>query len=343
MESGARSGTAELSSVDTSLLLAGMLFAQLYFDGADAQETEIRAAVDTIERRIEWPWMQRRGARIAMGWTPEQGFLAHDWEGYNEAMLVVLLALGSPTHPVGADAWPAWSATYRRSWGSYLGHQHLGFAPLFGHQYSHLWLDFRGIQDEFTRMHGLDYFENSRRATYAQRDYAIANPGGWREYGENIWGLTACDGPGTMVTSDFAGRPRRFFDYSARGAGIMHTVDDGTISPTAAAGSLPFAPEIVIPAVQEMHRRYGSVIYSRYGFVDAFNRSFVDAKAKLSNGRIEPGFGWVDTDYLGIDQGPILMAIANYRDEQVWQTMRNSATLRRGLQRAGFSGGWLGK
>jgi len=343
MRTGARSGRSELSTVDTALLIGGMLHAQAYFDGTHPEEVEIRDAVDTIYWRVDWKWAQVRGQFISMGWSPEKNFIPHDWQGYNEAMLVVLLALGSPTHPVEEGAWSAWTESYRGSWGRFMGYEHLSFAPLFGHQYSHVWIDFRGLQDATMRQRGIDYFENTRRAVYGQRAYAIANPNGWYEYGANVWGFTACDGPGTMRQPDRTGRPRHFLDYSARGAGRQHTVDDGTIAPTAALSSLPFAPEIVIPAVEEMHARYGSYIYSKYGFLDSFNRSFTASDVKLADGRVDPAFGWIAKDYLGIDQGPILAMICNYRNELVWEDMRNSTPIRRGLRRAGFTGGWLDK
>ena len=341
MKTGTRSGRSEVSTVDTALLIGGMLHAQAYFNGAHPDEVEIRNAVDAIYFRIDWKWAQVRGQLISMGWSPEKEFIPYDWLGYNEAMLVVLLALGSPTHPVEQSAWSAWSESYRNGWGRFMGYEHLSFAPLFGHQYSHLWIDFRGIQDATMRQRGIDYFENTRRAVYAQRAYAIANPNGWYEYGANVWGFTACDGPGTLRTFDRENRFRYFLDYSARGAGRAHTVDDGTIAPTAALSSLPFAPEIVIPAVEEMHARYGKFIYSKYGFLDSFNRSFTDSDAKLTDGHVDPAFGWIANDYLGIDQGPILAMIGNYRNELVWDDMRRCAPLRRGLERAGFSGGWL--
>ena len=236
--------------------------------------------VDAIYWRIDWKWAQVRGALISMGWSPEKGHIPYDWAGYNEAMLVVLLALGSPTHPVGESAWNAWSDSYRGAWGRFMGYEHLSFAPLFGHQYSHAWIDFRGIQDATMRERGIDYFENTRRAVYAQRAYAIANPKGFYEYGANIWGFTACDGPGKLREFDRDNRFRHYLDYSARGAGRTATIDDGTIAPTAALSSLPFAPEIVIPAVEEMHARYGKYIYSQYGFVDSFNRSLIATDAE---------------------------------------------------------------
>jgi hypothetical protein len=155
-----------------------------------------------------------------------------------------------------------------------------------------------------------------------------------------VWGLTACDGP-AAADLPYRGGARRFRAYSARGVGLTRVQDDGTLAPTAAAGSLAFAPEIAVPAIEEMHRRYGEHIYGRYGFLDSFNRSF-DYDAKLHWGRRVPGFGWVDTDYLGIDQGPILAMMENHRTGLVWRLMRRNESIRRGLRRAGFAGGWLG-
>jgi hypothetical protein len=303
------------------------------------KEKEIRRLADTIYRRVEWPWMQVRAPLISMGWMPKQGYIPYDWQGYNEGMLIYVLALGSPTQAIGTDAWTAWTKSYERAWGTFQEQEYLGFAPLFGHQYSHVWIDFRGIQDKYMRERGFDYFENSRRATYAQRAYAIANPMGWKLYGENVWGLTASDGP-AGTSQDYLGKTRAFRHYSARGAGLADAFDDGTIAPTAAAASLPFAPEIVIPAVEEMHDQLGAQIYSTYGFLDAFNPSFT-YDVPLKTGHLIPGFGWVASDYIGIDQGPIIAMIENYRDDFVWKTMRKNPYIRRGLQRAGFTGGWL--
>jgi hypothetical protein len=340
IESGVRHKDVELSSIDTSLLVAGMLFCRSYFDRSGAGETEIRRIVDEIYARIDWRWMQPRAPAICHGWTPEAGFLKYDWRGYNEAMLVYVLALGAPVHAASPDAWDAWTETYPDFWGALYGQEHLTFGPLFGHQYSHVWIDFRGIRDAFMRSKGLDYFTNSRRATYTQREYAIANAMAWKEYGENVWGFTACDGPAD-VSRDYKGERRRFHGYNARGVGLHRVNDDGTVAPWAPASSLAFAPEIAIPAVLEMHRRFGDRIYGRHGFVDAFNPSF-DYDVPLTFGKRIPGFGWVDTDRLGIDQGPVIAMIENFRSDLVWRTMRGNAAIRRGLDRAGFSGGWLG-
>jgi hypothetical protein len=341
MKTGARFEDCELSTIDSALLLAGMLFCRSYFDRAGPAEAGIRDAVDAIYARVEWDWAQVRPPLICHGWTPEKEFIRYDWQGYNEAMIVYLLALGAPEHAVEPEAWSAWSRRYHDFWGTLYGYEHLTFTPLFGHQYSHVWVDFRGIQDTFMREHRLDYFENSRRATYAQRAYAIANPMHWHGYGENVWGLTACDGPAN-TSRLYLGEPRRFRGYSARGVSMERFVDDGTIAPTAAGGSIAFAPEIAIPAIEEMHRRYGEVIYGRYGFLDAFNPSF-DYDGRLAYGRRVADFGWVDNDCLGIDQGPIIAMIENHRSDLVWRTMRANPHIRRGLERAGFSGGWLGE
>ncbi|MDY1549947.1 glucoamylase family protein [Luteibacter sahnii] len=340
MKTGARfANWVEVSSVDTTLLLGGVLFAQSYYDRDDAKEKEIRDLADTIYRRVDWTWLQERPPLISMGWTPGGKAIPHDWEGYNEGMLVYLLALGSPTHPVGDDAWAGWTKTYDKTWGEFHGQTFLNFAPLFGHQYSHTWVDFRGIRDAWNSKHGLDYFENSRRATYSQQAYGEANPGGWKGYGKNIWGLTASNGPGGFVVKQ-GDKELTFHGYTARGAGLDYVSDDGTIVPTAAGGSIAFAPEIVIPALEEMKKKYGQYIYTKYGFVDAFNPSF-ETRADLRTGRLIPGFGWADNVHLGIDQGPIVLMIENYRSNFVWNVMKKNPYLRKGLERAGFAGGWL--
>jgi hypothetical protein len=240
---------------------------------------------------------------------------------------------------VSAALWPAYTQGYK--WGTFEGQQHLGFAPLFGHQYSHVWIDFRGIRDSAMTAHGSDYFENSRRATLAQRSYAMANPSGFRGYGPDTWGLTACDGPldSTLVID---GRKREFHTYDARGASYDRIGDDGTLAPTAAGGSIPFAPELAIPALLAMRVTYGAPLFGRYGFVDAFNPT-LDVATRTHHGYVVPGVGWFDTDMLGIDQGPILAMLENWRSDLVWKTMRSNPHLVRGLKRAGFKGGWLDK
>jgi hypothetical protein len=283
-----------------------------------------------------------------MGWHPEPGLRNHDaagfirssWVGYDEAMLLYALALGSPTHPVDPSAWTEWTRTYK--WGAFHGYEHVNFAPLFGHQYSHVWIDFRGIRDAYMRGKGIDYFENSRRATLSQRAYAAANPGEWRGYSAEVWGLTASDGPtDTVLTID--GAARRFHSYWARGAALDEVNDDGTLVPTAAGGSIPFAPRETVAALRAMRARYGDALFGRYGFLDAFNPTLRDAALPVRHGRVVAGTGWFDVDYLGIDQGPIVAMIENYRTRLVWDRMRRNPDVVRGLCRAGFTGGWLSR
>jgi hypothetical protein len=342
MKSGRRFQRSELSSIDTTLLLGGVLFAQSYFDRDTAQEKKIRELADTVYRRVDWGWMRTKPPLVSMGWQPDSGFIDADWAGYSEANLLYILALGSPTHALGPEAWTAWTSTNDKKWGRFHGYEFLNFAPLFGHQYSAAWVDFRGIRDAYMRRHGLDYFENGRRATLAQRAYAIANPGGWTGYGKDIWGLTACDGPGG-ARMQVNGREQEFHGYSARGAGLDYIEDDGTLAPTAAGGSIAFAPEIVIPALQAMRATYGTHLYAKYGFLDSFNPTLRHPVKAPEKGEVFPDAGWVDDDYLGIDQGPILLMIENYRSGLVWKVMRRSPYIRKGLERAGFTGGWLGQ
>jgi hypothetical protein len=337
MKTGERFKDVELSTIDTSLLLAGALFCQSYFDRDTPAEREIREIAEALYTRAEWTFFLERPPLMSMGWTPEKGL--HDWDymGYNEAMILYILAIGSPTHAISPKAWNAYTSTYK--WASFQGQEHLNFGPLFGHQYSHLWIDFRGIRDHYMREKGIDYYENSRRATYAQRAYATENPMKWHGYGENVWGLSACDGPldGTL---EIDGARREFHTYAARGAAATGILDDGTLAPTAAASSVAFAPEIAIPAIEAMYAKWGPHIYQKYGFIDSFNPT-LSFDVKVQMGHIVPGALWVDHDYLGIDQGPIVAMIENHRSGLVWNTMRKNEHIRRGLRRAGFTGGWL--
>jgi hypothetical protein len=334
---GTRYKDVELSSIDTALLMAGVLFCQSYFDRRDPLETRVRTVAESLYARVDWRWMQARPPAICMGWSPESGFLPYDWRGYDEAMLLQVLALGAPRHAAAGDVWGHWVGGYR--WGRFQGRELVGFAPLFGYQYSHAWIDFRGIRDAYMETRGLDYFENSRRATLSQQAYAIENPGGFIGYGAELWGLTACDGPidSTIVID---GRAREFHTYTARGVSFVRTLDDGTVAPCAAGASICFAPEIVIPTLLALHRDYGTYAFDRHGFVDALNPT-LNLPVRVPQGRVIPGVGWFDTDRLGIDQGPLLTMLENWRSALVWRCMRRNPHLIRGLRRAGFHGGWL--
>lgn len=322
MRTGARYQLVELSTIDTGLLMMGILSCQTYFDQDNPIEKEIYALSDSLYRKVDWNWAMNNDSTMSMGWSPENKFITARWKGYNEAMLLYVLALGSPTHSVSPTAWTWWTKTYR--WGKFQGQEHINFGPLFGHQYSHVWIDFKGIKDDYMTKKGIDYFENSRRATLANRQYCIQNPSEFIGYSDKCWGLTACDGPGNSGKADFN---CDFREYSARGAARWQVVDDGTIAPTAVGGSIPFAPEYCIPTLQHFKYSLGDKIYGKYGFKDAFNLTIT-----YENGES----GWFDTDYLGIDQGPILLQLENLRSGFVWKLMKKNKYIQEGLSKAGF-------
>lgn len=333
-EAALRFQQVELSSIDTGLLMAGILSCMSYFDQETPTEKDIRATADFLFRRVEFDWFLNSQNRLSMGWHPEKGFLAAEWRGYNEAMLLVVMALGSPTHPIPASGWEAWCQSYYRT--TFKGQDMVNFGPLFGHQYSHCWIDFRGIQDDYMRKAGFDYFENTRRATLANRQHCMDNPGKFAGYGEHIWGLTAGDGPDAEMLHD----GKRIFcpGYNARGVAIDYLQDDGTIAPTAAISSMPFAPEYCLPALEAMWKRWP---VGPYGFFDGYNETFTDLSRSPN---AQKGYNyWVDRDYLGIDQGPILLMLENYRSGLLWKIMQKNPYIIRGLKRAGFTGGWIDK
>jgi hypothetical protein len=334
---GERHETVELSTIDTALLLGGVLFCRGYFDGDHPRR-----------RRRSGAWRRAlRPGRLDLGAAQPAGHQPRlEAGGRLPRLRLAGLQRVDAALPPGArlaeppdrrGAWDAWTSGYR--WAPFQGYEYVAFAPLFGHQYSHVWVDFRGIQDAYMRRRGIDYFENSRRATLAQRAWAIDNPRGWLGLGPDVWGITASDGPAD-VELPFRGETREFFTYAGRGVGADFIRDDGTIAPTAAGGSVPFAPEVAIPALLEMRRRWGEHLWGQYGFLDAFNPSF-DFDVPVRHGKVVPGEGWFDTDYLGIDQGTILAMVENHRSGLIWRVMRGDPDLRRGLERAGFSGGWL--
>ena len=329
-DTGTRYKKVELSTIDTGLLMAGILACQSYFDGMGGEEATIRELADDLYRRVEWDWAMNGQRLMSMGWHPEKGFIPSSWDGYNEAMILLILALGSPTHPIPDLSWNAWCETYQ--WDEFFGYEFVNFSPLFGHQYTHIFIDFRGIHDQYMAGKGLDYFENSRRATLANRAYCINNPYGFAGYSESIWGLTACDGPANE-TRQINGKRFDFFTYRARGASAIHIVDDGTIAPTAAGGSVPFAPDLCLGTLFSMYNQYGDRLYQEYGFKDAFNATYTFGPKNVH--------GWFDPDYLGIDQGPILIQLENYQTGIIWDVMKRNPYIIKGLEKAGFSGGWM--
>jgi hypothetical protein len=324
METGARVWQSELSMVDSALLIAGALTAATYFSRDDADEVELREIADALYRRVDWRWAQDERGVIRQGWKPESGFLHYVWQGYNEAIVLYVLALGSPTHSLEGDGYEAWTVTYQ--WENLYGYDFLYAGPLFIHQFSHAWLDLRGIRDNFMREKCCDYFENSRRAVLIQQEYAQRNPNELAGYDEYCWGLTACDGPAEEMSIPNGGR-RHIFGYAARG--VPYGPDDGTLSGWAPLASLPFAPEIALRTAGCMLQRYPEMFRERYA--SSFNPSLVRSDGKV----------WVSRGHYGLDQGIVVMMIENYRSELIWRLTRSCSYISTGLGRAGFRGGWL--
>ncbi|HKX26319.1 MAG TPA: glucoamylase family protein [Blastocatellia bacterium] len=294
---GRRVWQSELSSIDTALLLGGVLTARRYFN----RDPEIVRLATLIYQRVDFQWMlDGHPTLLSHGWRPESGFLPHRWDHYCELAILYLLAIGSPTHPIPAAAWSAW----RREWTTYGPYRYLGGAdPLFVHQYSHAWVDFRGRRER--RPPHLDYFENSVIATRAHRQFCLDLADTFPGYTAQIWGITASDS-------------RR--GYVAWGGPPRHEWIDGSVVPCAAAGSLMLTPEIALPALREMQARFGEQIYGRYGFADAFH----------------PVTGWVNPDVIGIDLGITLLSAENLRTGNVWRWFMGNPEIGRALARAGL-------
>ena len=325
---GRRAWRSELSTIDTAIVIAGALTAAAYFNRETEDERELRKLAADLYSRVDWRWAQNGEASVTHGWTPENGFLRDRWQGYNEASILYVLGLGSPSYPLSDESYKSWTSTYR--WKIVYGIEFLYGGPLFMHQLSHLWIDFRGIQDAFMRRQAIDYFENSRRATYVQQQYAIRNPRRFRGYGRHAWGITASNGPGP-ASRRLSGKTQRFLGYAARG--VPHGPDDGTLAPWAVVASLPFAPEIVLPALQHLSDAHGKV-ENEYGLVCSLNPTFSEHGSRRQ--------GWISRDHFALDQGPVIVMIENYRSGLIWRLMRNCPYIVNGLGRAGFTGGWLG-
>ena len=318
---------AELSTIDTALLFAGIMHAREYFDDStDVTEGVIRALADSITQRADWNFMRNGSAGLQMGWNPSSGFSTFGkWVGYNEAMIMYVMAIGSPTHPIPASDWNTWTGGY--SFSSYYTQvgSYVRFAPLFGHQYSQCWLDLRQVQDAYIRSKGITYWENSRRATLTQldygRQYAIPAIENYYHFGysDSLWGWTACDGPTSYAP---------YYGYYARGN--PGGPDDGTIAPTAAISSIAFAPDSVWGCIRNMLnlRNQGIVggratpLWYSYGFTDAFNPE---------------KYPWYDSDVIGIDQGPEVLMIENHLTDGVWSQFMRHPDIQNGLALAGFT------
>lgn len=322
---------SELSTIDTALLVAGILSARNYFNSeTDTEQQQLRKDANFIVDRVEWDRFLNKKNLLVHAWTPEGGMYDGVYRGYSEALLLYIVALGSKEHAIPSSAWTAFigDATTTEKYGKTI----IGMPgmPLFCYQYPQGFIDFRGINDDVNRRVGFDYHENARRVTQVHHDYAMHNPKKFRGYGPLDWGLTACDGPADSK-KEIEGRLIAFRQYSERGG--PDGFDDGTIAPTAAMSAMPYEPQLVCDTLRYWLMERPELFDPEKGFVDAFNPTY--DTTKLS--------GWVDSDRIGIDQGPIVIAFENARSEFVWNLMKRDRDIQMGLQRAGFKGGWLDK
>lgn len=298
-KTGQRAWKSEVSSIDTALFIAGALLAGEYFGG------EVKALADELYRRVDFQWMLTDGGTrpneklLCHGWKPETAFLKSRWDNYSEHLLLNILALGSPTHPIAGSCWDAWE----RNVGEYKGFKTLACGPLFTHQYSQAFIDFRGKRDR----NGFDYFDSGVQATKANRQFCIDQAMNFKTYGSNVWGLSACDRPGG--------------GYVAYGAPPALEVHDGTVAPWATVASVAFTPDLSLPALRFMQDRYREQLWGRYGFGNAFN---LDKN-------------WFAQDVIGIDLGAALLLIENHETGKVWQWFMRIPSIELAVQKAGFS------
>jgi hypothetical protein len=325
IKSGKRAWKCELSFIDTALLIAGMFVVATYFSKQADGESEIRDLVDKFYRRVEWDWALNGGKDEALSWKPGEGFSPWRWDGYSEGLILYILGLGSPTHPLVPADYQKWESNYQ--WRNLYDIEYLHGGPLFMHHFSHAFIDFRGIRDDFMRIHNLDYFENSRRATLIQQQYAIENPHSFIGYGKNCWGLSAGDGPSNCKVKAH-GKVYQALGYAARG--VPDGPDDGTLMPSATLASLPFTPELSVNAIRHIQQKYPELIKHQH-IPSAFNPSLPDKKSGI----------WISDGYYALDQGIIMLMLENHRTGLIWSIMRDNKFIKEGLRKAGFEGGWL--
>ncbi len=292
IETGKRARMSEVSPIDTSILLCGVLMAREYFD--DAQITQLANA---IYRRINWPWMLNGGTTFAMGWTPEYKFIGARWDVYCELMMMYLLAIGAPVNNIPPSSWNDFS----RPTMEFEGYSYISAAdPLFVHQYSHAWFDFRNVRDQYA-----NYFENSAIATYVHKLFCLSLRWRYPDYNDNTWGITASDSR---------------LGYQAWGGPPEIGYIDGTVVPCAAGGSVPFLPKETIAVLANFYSNYGLRSWKHYGFVDAFN----------------PLSTWTDVDVIGIDQGITMLMVENYRTGFIWEYFMKGREARKAMKLVGF-------
>jgi hypothetical protein len=326
MKTGNRAWNSELSLIDTAIMFMGVLTVAAYFDRDEPDDVEIRDLAKMLYERADWRWALNKGDTLTMGWKPGGGFLRWRYQGYDEAILLYALAMGSPTHPIPAKSYDAFASTY--TWMMVEEKPFLYAGPLFIHLFSHAWIDFRDIRDKAMTEKGSDYFQNTQIAIEAQRHYADRNPNKFSGYGRDCWGLTACDGPNQTGGKHSRPGRRKVLGYAARGAPFGP--DDGTIAPWAPLACLPFDRDAALSGTRAMLATYPNLLLDGC-FIGGFNPTI--------NGKGPDG--WVDDRSVAIDQGLLVMMIENDRTGLIWKLLRESPAIRKGLEKAGFKGGWL--
>jgi hypothetical protein len=288
---GERVWDSEISSVDTALLLCGVLMCREHF-----HTEEVTRLANDVFNRVDWTWLSEDTSLLPHGWTPEVGFLPYRWDYYSELMMMYLLGMGSGSHPLRPETWNAW----KRLTFEYDGLRYIGsFAPLFVHQYSQAWFDFRKKRDKYA-----DYFQNSVIATDVHRRFCIELAGQFPDYSDELWGITASDSE---------------YGYVIWGGPPAVGPIDGTVVPSAAAGSVPFLPAATMRVLRNIRGKYPQA-WCKYGFVNAFN----------------PLKNWYDKDVVGIDTGITMVMAENARTNFVWETFMKTPEARRGMEKAGF-------
>jgi hypothetical protein len=296
MKTGVRMRNSELSPIDTALLLAGAFFAAEYFD-----DHAVRTLVRKIYERIDWNWMRNGADTLSLSWSPEQGFNRRHWAHYDESILMYLMAIASPTHPIPVSSWHA----IARPVGSYRDYRLIQMPPLFTHQYPQIFFDFRNQNDGYA-----DYFKNSVNATLANRAFCMDQSSAYSTYGPDTWGLTACEGPS---------------GYRAYGAPPGWASHDGTVAPTGCGSSIVFTPNESMACLRNLYEKYGDRLWGKYGFSDAFN---LDKN-------------WFSQMAFGINQGPLLLMIENHRTELLWDVMKRIDFLQQAMEKVGFKPGTM--
>ncbi|MGP1666940.1 MAG: glucoamylase family protein, partial [Rhodanobacter sp.] len=327
MQSGKRANQCELSTIDSAMLMAGMVVVGEYFNRKNATETKLRAVGKQLVERADWAWtLDKEKGEVNHSWLPGKGFRKADWEGYTEALMMYVLGAASTSHPLPRKIYERVAQGYK--WHNNAGLAWIHAAPLFIHLFAQAWLDLRGVQDGFVNQNAhIDYAENTRRAIAVQRDYARLNPFNYAGYDEDIWGLSACEGPdGTYTLNN--GSHQHFSGYAARG--VTAGPDDGTLVPWAAATCMAHSPNSALAGVRALLERYPRALRDGQ-FVGAINPSL----------RGDGPEGWIAPACFGIDQGLVVMMIENARSGLVWDLTKHSTVVKNGLKNLGFRGGWL--